>query len=176
MTSAPYQNSTNVTTVTLNNHGFVNGQALYLVWDNPSVNGPTGRVPGVYSIYNVTVNTFAVAGFAWSSNSGTIQVRSFPTTSLIRASHNVSSVSYNGTGDYTVNFSSSLGTNVCALVSNSNAGSEGQAYSSSEMYNGYLYNSPTSSSYRVKIEASVSASAGGYFNDAEIVCLAAFAT
>jgi hypothetical protein len=96
------------------------------------------------------------------------------TSATIRASYNVSSVTYNGTGDYTVNMTTALAdTNYVPVVntrpaSTSYASTEVRLFSS---YSGSIANvAPTTSAFRftTPVEGFTNAS------DSDYVCVAVF--
>ena len=95
---------------------------------------------------------------AWVNFNGT-------STVAIRASYNVSSITDNGTGDYTVNFTTALAdANYSAVVT---SGGWGAGYNYSGTYVGHT-TSPTTSSIRVATRT------GGTFDDQPAVCVAIF--
>ena len=88
--------STTATVTTTNNHGLATGN---------TVNALTGVVAGIYTVTVLTSTTFTittVATTALTNASITFAVN------LIRASYNVSSITDNGVGDYTVNFTTAM--------------------------------------------------------------------
>jgi hypothetical protein len=88
--------STTATVTTTSNHGLITGNTVYAL---------TGVVAGIYTVTVLTSTTFTittVATTALTNASITFAVNS------IRASYNVSSITDNGVGDYTVNFTTAL--------------------------------------------------------------------
>lgn len=88
--------STTATVTTTTAHGLITGNQVYAL---------TGVVAGTYTITYISATSFSfttVATTALSAVSITFAVNS------IRASGNVSSVADNGTGDYTVNFTTAM--------------------------------------------------------------------
>jgi hypothetical protein len=88
--------STTATVTTTNSHGLITGN---------SVSALTGVVAGVYTVTVLTATTFTITTVATTvltAASITFAVNT------IRASGNVSSISDNGTGDYTVNFTTAM--------------------------------------------------------------------
>jgi len=89
--------STTATVTTTNPHGLITGNTVYAL---------TGVVAGSYSVTVLTSTTFTittVATTALNANSITFQ------GSTIRSQYNVSSITKNGTGNYTVNFATQMG-------------------------------------------------------------------
>lgn len=90
-------NGSNTATITTtNNHGLITGNAVYAA---------SGVAAGNYLVTVLTTTTFTIttaATTALTAASITFSVVS------IRASGNVSSIADNGTGDYTVNFSTAM--------------------------------------------------------------------
>lgn len=101
-----YNLSSTTLTCTINNHGLSVNQRVFLDFT-------TGiATDGIYTVTSVTTNTFTV-----THSSGTTSGNVTLTRSPIRASFGVSSISDNGTGDYTINFSSALtDSNYAAVV------------------------------------------------------------
>jgi hypothetical protein len=88
--------STTATITTTNNHGLTTGNSIYAL---------SGVVAGSYVVTVLTSTTFnitTVATTALSAVAITFQ------GSTIRSSYNVSSITKNGTGDYTVNFATPM--------------------------------------------------------------------
>ena len=88
--------STTATVTTTSGHGLTTGN---------TVNALTGVVAGIYTVTVLTSTTFTittVATTALTNASITFAVNS------IRASYNVSSITDNGVGDYTVNFTTAM--------------------------------------------------------------------
>lgn len=135
--------STTATVTTTNAHGLITGN---------TVNALTGVAAGIYTVTVLTNTTFTittVATTALSAVSITFAVNT------IRASGNVSSITDNGTGDYTVNFTTalvdanyafSLGTNGFVvrqnnLVAPTTTSIRVETYSTSNASTDYAYNS-----------------------------------
>jgi hypothetical protein len=85
-------------------------------------------------------------------------------TPAIRAAYNVASITDNGTGDYTVNFTTAL-----PDANYSAVGVAGLSLSVGGFFFGPLTNAPTTSAYRF-----VGTNFGGGFTDLEYVSLAFF--
>lgn len=102
-----YSRTGTLVTVTLTGHGMTTGM-------NANLDFTTGTATdGSYAVTVVDANTFTVVDSASGTTSGNVTRNLF-----IRASLNVSSVTDNGTGDFTVNFTSALAdANYCATVS-----------------------------------------------------------
>lgn len=97
--SGTYSQSGTTVTVTATAHGLTAGQVIY---STPS--SGTG-VAGVYTVATVTsANVFTYTAGTSLTTSGNVTLN----RQTIRASGNVSSVSDNGTGDYTVNFTTAM--------------------------------------------------------------------
>lgn len=106
--SGTYSQSGTTVTVTATAHGLTAGQVIY---STPS--SGTG-VAGVYTVATVTsANVFTYTAGTSLTTSGNVTLN----RQTIRASGNVSSVSDNGTGDYTVNFTTAMSdANYAAVV------------------------------------------------------------
>jgi hypothetical protein len=88
--------STTATVTTTNAHGLTTGNIVYVL---------TGVVAGSYTVTVLTSNTFTITTVATTAlNAVAITFQG----STIRSSYNVSSITKNGTGDYTVNFTAAL--------------------------------------------------------------------
>ena len=87
---------------------------------------------------------------AWVNFDGTNAFSPNPSTSAIRASFNVSSITDNGTGDYTVNFTNAMpNSNYVAIVgSSANYGGRGQAIESVFTGPPWTEAAPTTTSFR----------------------------
>lgn len=97
--SGTYSQTGTTVTVTITNHGQLVGQTVYL-------NALTGTLAdGNYTVASVTsANVFTVTSGTSATISGTLEL----IRSIIRGSSNVSSVTDNGTGDYSINFTTAL--------------------------------------------------------------------
>lgn len=133
-----YSQSGTTITVTINNHGLLTGHQVRLSFDSGTASWGTDSVnPTVTRVDN---NTFTLISGASKSTSGNTTAY-FRT---IRGSGNVSNVSYNGTGDYTVNFitpiidSNYATPTSCALTLTGNGGSQnGDIYVNTQQNNNY---------------------------------------
>ena len=97
--SGTYSQSGTTVTVTATAHGLIVGSSIY-----SDITTGTG-VDGVYTVATVTdANTFTYTAGTSLTTSGNITL----IRSTIRASGNVSSVSDNTTGNYTVNFTNAM--------------------------------------------------------------------
>lgn len=84
--------STTATVTTVTNHNLINGNSIYAL---------TGVVAGIYVVTVLTATTFTIQTVATTAlSSVTITFQGC----TIRSSYNISSVTKNGTGDYTINF------------------------------------------------------------------------
>lgn len=103
-----YSRTGTTITVSITSHGLTTGQSVYL--DFTSGTG----TDGIYIVTVVNANSYTVTDSVSGSTSGNVtQFR------YIRASGNVSSITDNGTGDYTVNFTTSMpDANYSAVASN----------------------------------------------------------
>ena len=138
----------------------------------PGVGGTGLTAPGASgnvltsngSAWTSAANTGAAK--VWVNFDGTNAFSPNPSTSAIRGSFNVSSITRNGTGDYTVNFTNALAdANYSVIVSADPATGSGGI-----PYNGLSYSgfSPTGSFARVRTTTS------GSFADSTTVCVAVF--
>ena len=108
--SGTYSQSGTTVTVTATSHGYIVGNLV-------SIDITTGTaVDGGYLVTEVIdSNNFRyTAGTSLTTSGNCLLVRS-----TIRASGNVSSISYNGTGDYTVNFTTAMPDVNYAILSSS---------------------------------------------------------
>jgi hypothetical protein len=121
----------------------------------------------VQTISNGTVSTSSAnviqgSAKAWVNFNGTGTV-------AIRASYNVSSITDNGTGDYTVNFTNAMANanyGICFGGSYDNAGSANQVYFTT-------YNLATSS-VRIQTRGQFGGLSGGALNDTTTVSISVF--
>ena len=119
-------------------------------------NGVANTPPTIQDSAGTEIGTLCRA---WVNFNGTGTV-------AIRASFNVSSITDNGTGDYTVNFTTAMpDANYSVVVSADPATGSGGIPLSGLSYNGY---SPTGSSARVRTTTT------GSFADSPTVCVAIF--
>ena len=88
-----YSQTGTIVTVSITGHGYVTGQSAFLDF----ISGTA--VDGVYEVTVTDANTFTVTQASRTTSGNVINRRN-----TIRASGNVSSVSDNAVGDYTVNF------------------------------------------------------------------------
>jgi hypothetical protein len=100
---------TTTLTVTSTNHGFIVGQAVRLVFTSGS-----GTANGTYTVVTVpNANTFTITHGTSPTTSGNVTIE----RNAIRASGNVSSITDNGTGDYTVNLTTAMpDADYCSVV------------------------------------------------------------
>ena len=97
--SGTYSQSGTTVTVTATAHGLIAGSSI-------NVDATSGTaVDGIYTVATVTgANTFTYTAGTSLTTSGNITLL----RNTIRASFNVSSITDNGTGDYTVNFTTAM--------------------------------------------------------------------
>jgi hypothetical protein len=95
--SGTYSQSGTTVTVTATAHGLITGNSVYLDFTTGTA------VDGVYTVTVTGANTFTVTQASRTTSGNVTLIRS-----TIRASGNVSSVADNGTGDYTVNFTTAM--------------------------------------------------------------------
>ena len=94
-----YSQSGTTVTVTATAHGLIVGSSI-----NADITSGTG-VDGIYTVTAITdANTFTYTAGTSLTTSGSITLL----RNTIRASGNVSSITDNGTGDYTVNFTTAM--------------------------------------------------------------------
>jgi hypothetical protein len=94
-----YSQSGTTVTVTATAHGYIVGSII-----NADITSGTG-VDGIYTVTAVTdANTFTYTAGTSLTTSGNVTLL----RNTIRASGNVSSITDNGTGDYTVNFTTAM--------------------------------------------------------------------
>ena len=93
-----YTRSGNTITVSVTSHGLSTGQTVYLDFTTG------GATDGVYVVTVINANSYTVTDTA----SGTITTNNVTQFRYIRASGNVSSITDNGVGDYTINFTNAM--------------------------------------------------------------------
>lgn len=93
-----YTRSGNTITVSITSHGLSTGQTVYLDFTTG------GATDGVYVVTVINANSYTVT----DTVSGTITTSNVTQFRYIRASGNVSSITDNGTGDYTLNFANPM--------------------------------------------------------------------
>lgn len=94
-----YSQSAFTITVSISNHNYIQGHSVRLTFQSGTASAEIFTVTSI-----VDSNTFTVTSVTSRTTSGNCTA----TRRLIRGSGNVSNVSYNGTGDYTVNFTTAL--------------------------------------------------------------------
>jgi hypothetical protein len=113
-----YSQSGTTVTVTATAHGLIVGNTVFA-----DITSGTG-VDGTYTVATVTdANTFTYTAGTSLTTSGNITL----VRNTIRASYNVSSITDNGTGDYTVNFTTALVDANYATVASAGRGTPGSA-------------------------------------------------
>jgi hypothetical protein len=107
-------------TVTATAHGLIVGSSVNLDFTTG-----TG-LDGIYTVVTVAdANTFTVTTVASTTTSGNVTLL----RNTIRASGNVSSITDNGTGDYTINFTTAMpDANYCAIGTTGPKGSNSEAF------------------------------------------------
>lgn len=93
-----YSQSGTAITVTVNNHGLSQGQSVYITFQSGTASAEAFTVTSV-----TNANVFVVTSATSRTTSGNCTL-----ATIIRASGNVSSITDNGTGDYTVNFTTAM--------------------------------------------------------------------
>jgi hypothetical protein len=145
-------------TVTATAHGLIVGSSVNLDFTTG-----TG-LDGIYTVVTVAdANTFTVTTVASTTTSGNVTLL----RNTIRASGNVSSITDNGTGDYTVNFTTAMPDANYSAISTGGTDSSGTRgrLASIDDFN----TTPTSSLVRLKY-----ISHDGTFGDPVNVCVAIF--
>ena len=109
--SGTYSRTLTTVTVTATAHGLIAGNSVYLDFTSGAA------ADGIFTVTTVIdVNNFQVTHGTSGSTSGNVTIR----LNLIRASYNVSSITDNGTGSYTVNFATALAdAEYCVTMSSS---------------------------------------------------------
>lgn len=108
--SGTYSQSGTTVTVTATGHGLIAGNSI-----NADITSGTG-VDGIYTVATVTdANTFTYTAGTSLTTSGNITLL----RNTIRGSGNVTSITDNGTGDYTVNFTTAMPDANYSLATNS---------------------------------------------------------
>jgi len=95
--SGTYSRTGTLVTVTMTAHGMATGQVVNLDFTTGTA------TDGTYTVTVTGVNEFTVVDSASGSTSGNVTRQIF-----IRSSLNISSITDNGTGDYTINFTSAM--------------------------------------------------------------------
>jgi hypothetical protein len=149
-------------TITINGSGTITGASTLAT----TVASPTFTTPNIDSAQFATVSGTApiYACRAWVNFNGTGTV-------AIRASGNVSSITDNGTGDYTVNFTTAMPdvNYVTIATSSQNAAANPASYSAGiPDNNGALLYSTT----QVRVSAKVAS--GGTLVDVPVFCVSIF--
>jgi hypothetical protein len=134
--SGTYSQTGTTVTVTATAHGLITGNSAFLDFTSGTA------VDGAYEVTVTGVNTFTVQQASRTTSGNVTLVRS-----TIRASGNVSSITDNGTGNYTVNFTTAMpDTNYAQVVTgmgsvNANAimakSGLNKATGSCEVYSGF---------------------------------------
>lgn len=96
-TNGTYTRTGNTVTVTMTGHGMTTGMIAGLDFTSGAA------TDGSYAVTVTDANTFTITDPASGATSGNVTRNTF-----IRASGNVSSITDNGTGDYTINFTTPL--------------------------------------------------------------------
>jgi hypothetical protein len=155
----------NTTTVTIGSfpgHGYVTGNFVNLVFTTPATGRP---VDGIYPVTVIDANTFTITQAAARTASGNVIVKRNP----IRASGNVSSVTDNATGDYTINFAVPM-TDANYAVS----GMVQRNSTDTNMQTGFFMNGaiPTQTSAAFRVQVRVASNA--VLEDPTVACYAIF--
>jgi len=93
-----YSQSGTTITVTITSHGLSQGQSVYITFQTGAASAEAFTVTSV-----TNANVFVVTSATSRTTSGNCTL-----ATVIRASGNVSSITDNGTGDYTVNFTTAM--------------------------------------------------------------------
>jgi hypothetical protein len=93
-----YSQSGTAITVTITSHGLSQGQSVYITFQTGTASAEAFTVTSV-----TNANVFVVTSATSRTTSGNCTL-----ATIIRASGNVSSITDNGTGDYTVNFTTAM--------------------------------------------------------------------
>lgn len=115
-----YSQSGTTVTVSVTAHGLITGNVVYA-----DITSGTG-VDGTYTVTVTDANTFTYTAGTSLTTSGNVTLL----RNTIRASYNVSSITDNGVGDYTVNFATALAdANYSAVITVSRDGAaQGNAH------------------------------------------------
>jgi len=93
-----YSQSGTAITVTITSHGLSQGQSVYITFQTGTASAEAFTVTSV-----TNANVFVVTSATSRTTSGNCTL-----ATIIRASGNVTSITDNGTGDYTVNFTTAM--------------------------------------------------------------------
>jgi hypothetical protein len=135
--SGTYSRTGTTVTVTITSHGLSTGMIANLDFTSGTA------TDGSYSVTVTGANTFTVTDSASGSTSGNVTMNLY-----IRAAFNVTSVTDNGSGDYTVNFTNALADEHFAVVA---VGALGDAVLPNNSHRGTTPRSPTASSIRLVV-------------------------
>ena len=92
-----YSQTGTTVTVTITGHGYITGNSAFLDFTSGTA------VDGAYTVTVTDANTFTVTQASRTTSGNVTSVRN-----TIRASGNVSSITDNGTGDYTINMTTAM--------------------------------------------------------------------
>ena len=151
-----YSQSGTAMTITVTSHGLSSGQSVFITFQTGAATAES------FTVVSVTnANVFVVTSVTSRTTSGNCTLN----FNTIRASGNVSSITDNGTGDYTVNFTTAMPDANYAYSGNANIGTAN--------YNLILSpnrtTSPTTSAFRI-----ATASTDNNFYDCGFVNVAVF--
>jgi hypothetical protein len=139
VTGQSYSRTGTTVTVTTTNHLLTNGQLVQIASaTDTALNGQN------YPITVVNANQFSFQTTSTGTATGTLSW-----TGVIRSGYNISSITKNGTGDYTVNFATPMSdANYSVVIT---ASSEGNGYFVGGSVNSYssFTTAPSTSSVRV---------------------------
>jgi hypothetical protein len=146
--------STTATITTTNSHGLTTGNFVWAL---------TGVVAGSYAVTVLTNTTFTITTVATTVlNSVGITFQ----LATIRNSYNINSIAKNGTGDYTVNFTTPITDADYCYQASSRAFATGA--STGVSVNGHFDTAPTSNALRLATKQT------GTFVDATVITVAVF--
>jgi hypothetical protein len=156
-----YSQTGTTVTVSITAHGYITGNEAYLDFTSGTA------VDGIYTVTVVDANTFTVTQ-ASRTTSGNVTDRRNP----IRASGNVSSIADNGTGDYTVNFTTAMPDANYAVTAFNKRGAGGAANTGDPNAGTVLYSNTSQLSGSVRVATGIASN--GTKEDSDYVQLAIF--
>jgi hypothetical protein len=154
-----YSQTGTTVTVTITAHGYITGNRAFLDFTSGTA------VDGSYEVTVTDANTFTVQQASRTTSGNVTSVRN-----NIRASGNVSSVSDNGAGDYTINFTTAmpdLNYGVCGMAAPGN-GRFLSEYAGGTLNTGDAFSNRTTSSVRIAFHA------GSFSGDSNTTSLMVF--
>jgi len=153
-----YSQSGTTITVTITSHGLSQGKSVYITFQSGTASAEAFTVTSV-----TNANVFVVTSATSRTTSGNCTL-----ATVIRASGNVSSITDNGTGDYTVNFTTAMPDANYAIVTTGQRNSAG-GITDTGIYGGAASTLTTSTARISTLNGAATAT-----EDLPVVCVAIF--